>query len=174
MSPAASQTVYLAEAAEEYCRLIGLIEQLGCDREWRRRMQHLLPRLHMAVISRQGPEEALSQYVLPDDEARFELYIRLHAVLHADPLLWSVLDEFPSLNRVCDQLADDLTDIYFDLKQGLDLLAAFPAEPERAMAAWLCSFYGHWSRHLLDAEHWLHWLGGRESAEVAPLWCIVD
>jgi hypothetical protein len=51
-------------------------------------------------------------------------------------------------------LADDLTDIYFDLKPGLELLPA--AHPEPVLRFWLESFELHWGQHLVDAERHLY------------------
>jgi hypothetical protein len=146
----------MAQLAAEYCSLIEWFGDEGLDGHRLERLKKLLPKLHMAVISLVAPQGGYRRYFLPDDEARFELYMRLHHTLRAEPQLWSA--ERGSLWRakLCDHLADDLTDMYFDLKQGLDRLVENPTNPEHAIHDWLCSFYMHWGPHLLDAEHWLH------------------
>ena len=50
-------------------------------------------------------------------------------------------------------LADDLTDIYCELKNGLKLV---DGEPERAMEDWHKGYHLHWGQHLVDAERHLY------------------
>ena len=53
-------------------------------------------------------------------------------------------------------LADDFTDIYFELKCGLELLEEFPELIYKAVNTWLSSYYIHWGQHLVDAERQLY------------------
>jgi len=46
-------------------------------------------------------------------------------------------------------LADDLTDIYCELKHGLRMVDDYP---ELSLGAWQESFTCHWRDHLADAE----------------------
>jgi hypothetical protein len=55
-------------------------------------------------------------------------------------------------------LADDLTDIYCELKSGLDML---DGQPQRAVEGWHLGFHLHWGQHLLDAERHLYDLNAR-------------
>ena len=151
-----SQSGQMARVAEEYCQLIDDFEPSSLDREWWTQLERLLPRLHVAVIALVNPRGGYSDYSLPDDEQRFELYMRLHDRLHSNPFLWTSLGEYQLLSRLCDRLADDLTDIYFDLQRGLTLFTGHSPSAERAAGVWQSSFYLHWGQHLLDAERWLH------------------
>jgi len=168
-----SQCGQMARVAEEYCRLIDDFEPDSLNRAWWLQLERLLPRLHVAVIALSGPRDGYAAYSLPDDEQRFELYMRLHDRLHANPLLWSSLGEYRLLARLCDRLADDLTDMYFDLRRGLSLLEAYPSDPARAVGDWQNSFYMHWAQHLLDAERWLHTVDTAEHGPVGRPWQTV-
>ena len=52
-------------------------------------------------------------------------------------------------------LADDIADIYFDLKEGL-LLAEHQTPPEDIIWEWRLSFYSHWGKHAMDALLTIH------------------
>lgn len=163
MKPISLQCNRMARVAAEYC---GMIEGLNAPEPngaWLQDMEKLLPRLHVAVIALATPDDADHKYFLPDDDLRCELYLRLHEWLQADPRLWVEGCTPGRLHSVCDSLADDFTDMYFDLNRGLELLSASPDTPEDAESNWLCSFYLHWGQHLLDAEYWLRAIGARKT-----------
>ena len=149
----------MATVALEYCTLIETfvdgLEAFNPRNQWLAQMERLLPRLHVAVIALTADEENYDSYCFYDDDQRCELYLRLHSLLQLDRHLWSSNEEYllPWRLQLCDRMADDLTDMYFDLKRGLDLL---DYDPRQAASEWQCSFYVHWGRHLLDAECWLH------------------
>ena len=75
--------------------------------------------------------------------------MRLHRALQFDRTFRLAYGKSHLRQQSCDRLADDFTDMYFDLKFGLDLLKT---EPAQAINVWQCSFYMHWGQHLLDAE----------------------
>lgn len=152
----------MAAAASEYCLLIDDFGGFGRDQEWLPRMTKLLPRLHVAVIAMKEPGSFFPAYHFPDDDKRCELYMRLHSIMGEDIFFWPAGDDSQVKNKLCDRLADDLTDMYFDLKNGLDVIEC---DPQQAVTNWLCSFYLHWNRHLLDAEYWLHAV----DADIQPL-----
>lgn len=62
--------------------------------------------------------------------------------------------EIPTEEPVTADLADDLADIYFDIKEGLFLLAA--GHPAAATWSWKDSFRTHWGRHASTALRALH------------------
>ena len=153
MLSAPLQCQRMAATAEEYCRLIDGFKADKRDVSWVARMVKLLPRLHVSVIALTMP--ACRLYHLPDDDERCELYMHLHYALTGETLLWTVSNDYCMAlqHRLCDRLADDFTDMYFDLKGGLETMEF---DPHLAMQDWACSFYLHWGRHLLDAEYWLN------------------
>lgn len=139
----------MGAASVEYCELIDGFNGLGKERSWVLRMNKLLPRLHVAVIALVPYSDKCNLYRFPDDDQRCELYLKLHDLLQSDPDLKKVYGDSKLWHQSCDHLADDLTDIYFDLKQGLLLMGENPIAAE---SLWRCGFYMHWGKHLLDAE----------------------
>jgi hypothetical protein len=53
-------------------------------------------------------------------------------------------------------LADDIADIYRDLKEGLILFEARETPPEDIVWSWRFSFYSHWGKHAMDALLAIH------------------
>ena len=143
------QSSRMATAATEYCELINHFGGFGYENTWVAKMAKMLPRLHVAVIALVPSGEICNPYRLPDDDHRCELYMRLHRALQLDRTFWLAYGKSRLHKQSCDRLADDFTDMYFDLKFGIDLLESDPA---LAINVWQCSFYMHWGKHLLDAE----------------------
>ena len=90
---------------------------------------------------------------MPDDEwsARFRRFGALPFNYYGD------VDEpqkIPPSNPTTGDLADDLADIYRDIKEGLSLAEADHL-PE-AMYSWRESFRTHWGRHASSAIRVLH------------------
>jgi hypothetical protein len=52
-------------------------------------------------------------------------------------------------------LADDLADIYRDLKKGLELKSR-SEPPETIIWGWRVLFYSHWGTHAIEALHVIH------------------
>ncbi|NOX76905.1 MAG: DUF5063 domain-containing protein [Gammaproteobacteria bacterium] len=158
----------MMSAAVEFCDLIDNFDVPGQDAQWMAQMEKLLPKLHVAVIALSARCEGRRYYHFPDDDKRYELYLRLLRVLQDDDVLWEKhgngVEKQLQRQRLCDRLADDLTDVYSDLKCGLDLLEE---GVQQAVCEWQNSFYVHWGQHLLDAECWLHAVGA--GGEPPPL-----
>ena len=140
----------LERAAREYCRLI---EYADCDADvWLRSLALLLPRIHAAVESLRVWEPGEPPLPSQDLEARFELFSRLRHCLGERDSYWLEFDAAPQ--PLTGSLADDLADIYFDLRHGLELLER--ERPERAAHLWQSSYRLHWGQHLVDAERHLY------------------
>jgi hypothetical protein len=58
-------------------------------------------------------------------------------------------------------LADDLTDIYYELKDGLNRLDR-SEDPGRTLGSWRSGFCKHWGQHVVDAERHLYALVARD------------
>lgn len=156
MNAMTSQCGQMATAVKEFC---ALIDHFTCDDQehyWLRRMEKVLPRLHAAVVALDVAETGNVIYQLPNDDMRCELFMRLNQILLSDTILWSSLDKPDLKRRLCERLADDFTDMYFDLQNGLKLLQQRPDDPASAASLWRHSYYLHWGEHLVDAEGWLH------------------
>lgn len=148
------------ETARVYCDLIDHLD--GADTVWLEQLAKLLPRLHAAVAemdqSKGGAEICVSEQNLDD---RFELFSRLHRLLGERDPYWLEFDASSGGQLMTGSLADDLTDIFCELKVGLEMLENHPEKKSRALNR-LCSSYKiHWGQHLMDAQRHLYELGAR-------------
>ncbi|MES9937415.1 MAG: DUF5063 domain-containing protein [Sedimenticola sp.] len=141
----------MAEIAQEYCELIEQAE--GQDLEWLHRVASLLPKLHMAISSCATASEQGEEGVRPDLDARFEIFARLREVLGSKDAYWMEFDVAHDGHHMTGSLADDLTDIYCELKHGLMMVEEKPAQ---ALAGWCSGYSAHWGQHLLDAERHIY------------------
>lgn len=144
-----------AHAAREYCHLI---EDTGESAEsWLERLTCVLPRIHAAVLTLDRPRvETDVPALLPDYDLRFALFSRLRGLLGDMDAYCMEFDAETAAAPLTGSLADDITDIYFELKRGLDLLDCDPSGSERAACVWRSSFLWHWGQHLVDAERHLY------------------
>jgi len=69
---------------------------------------------------------------------------------------WQVFDPTEDDEAVFGTLADDIADIYRDLKEGLVLIEAHEVPPEDIIWNWRFSFYSHWGKHAMDALLTVH------------------
>ena len=140
----------IADLARAYC---GLIDASGAiSVPWLARIADLLPRLHAAVLS-QGPDEGEDEDPLaPDLDARFDLYTHLRELLGERDGYWLEFDRIGDQRIMTGSLADDLTDIYCELKH---VLRRHERSPHLARRGWYCGFTAHWGQHLIDAERHL-------------------
>lgn len=145
------QAIELKALAQNYCSLVDGFDP--SSRDWLSHVHELLPRLHAAVstLNRLVPENA--ELMAIDLEARFELYTHLKEYLGELDAYWMQYDVAGDGQTMSGSLADDLTDIYCELKQGLRL---YDDEPDRAVAGWLQGYRLHWGQHLIDAERHLY------------------
>lgn len=138
--------------AERYCKLIdGPVQNSGA---WLESLYKLMPRLHSAVTLLNAYDTGEMQVSTVDLDERFELYSRLRQQLGDQDSYWLEFDASPEEMHMSGSLADDLTDIYFDLQHGLALMDE--AWPHRAAQAWQSSYRMHWGQHLVDAERHLY------------------
>lgn len=145
----------LAYAAEQYCALVE-----GLDRpegDWLEQLSCLLPRIHAAVIAlgRAAGGDLAQAVNNRDFERRFELYTHLRRLL-GDRDHYNLEFDPGEASDMSGSLADDITDIYFELRQGLDVLDAHPDRLRAAAAVWRNGFRWHWGQHLVDAERHLY------------------
>ncbi|EXJ13813.1 DUF5063 domain-containing protein [Imhoffiella purpurea] len=145
----------VAALARRYC---DLIDTSSDDLDaWLREVADLLPRLHAAIASCCVGDVYWERPDPVDLDARFDLFARLRRLLADRDSYWLEFDCVQEgAEAMTGSLADDLTDIYCELKQGLGL---FDRDPEHAIAAWSAGYDRHWGRHLIDAERHLASLG---------------
>lgn len=141
--------------AREFCRSI---ERAGKpdDERWLEGMAQLLPRLHAALACL--ATEVVREFVqmpLPDLEARFELYFKLKALLGDRDEYWMEFDVAHDGQSKSGSLADDFTDIYCELKQGLVQLERWPSKGAQVIRQWEQGYRIQWGQHVVDAERHL-------------------
>jgi hypothetical protein len=148
----------VARLAWRYCELIDA--SADDRRPWLREVAGVLPRLQAAITSIHARDPGLGRPSAFDLDARFELFSRLHGLLADRDGYWLEFDR--AGDGMTGSLADDLTDIYCELKSGLERYAR---SPEEALKAWASGFDRHWSRHLIDAERHLALLAAEDRLE---------
>lgn len=139
----------MAAVARDYCELIDRFNESSLEK-----VARLLPRLHAAIVRLDALPVKYNYYPLPDYDVRFDLFSRLRGSLGKRDSYWLEFDADHAGQQMTGSLADDLTDIYFDLKYGLALWDK--EQPDKAGGLWLSSFHLHWGQHLMDAERHLY------------------
>ncbi len=147
----------MIEVATAFCKLIETVDDV--DSSWLHQLSGLLPRLHAAVDALRGRDADPFCLVNSDLDTRFEIYSRLHSILGANDSYWMEFDVALDGQSMTGSLADDLTDIYCDLKSGLSIL---DEEPDLALDNWRSSYKIHWGQHLVDASRHLYELDTRK------------
>jgi hypothetical protein len=153
MSP---QEHKLEVLARDYCELVESLRE--GNTQWLREIADLLPRLHEAVNALNLPSPSNIFHTAANLDARFELFTFLRSHLGERDGYWMEFDILGDGHSMSGSLADDLTDIYYELKTGLMLL---DGEPQLAVEGWHDGFHHHWGQHLLDAERHLYNLSTR-------------
>ena len=110
-----------------------------------------------APISRHQLEAHLRS-LMSDLDARFEIFAQLRSLLGSKDGYWMEFDVAQDGQFMTGSLADDLTDIYCELKHGLGVV---DEEPRRAFDGWRSGYRVHWGQHLVDAERHLYELRSR-------------
>ena len=153
---------HLTRVAREYCAFIeafdtGDEEDIAC---FIRNLSQLLPRLHTAVAALADAEATEDLLAEIDPDQRFQLYSRLREAFGDLDAYWLEFDVARDWAEKSGSLADDLADIYWELKAGLDRL-----ETEQAvlptLRCWGAGYRLHWGQHLVDAERHLYGLRAR-------------
>ena len=152
----------MVDVAQNYCRLID--QQGQVPGGWLESLFNLLPQLHSAVTALNAFDTGEMPLPEVNLDERFELYSRLRKLLGERDSYWLEFDASPEQIHMSGSLADDLTDIYFDLRHGLALLDE--AWPQRAAQAWQSSYRAHWGQHLVDAERHLYALKVRDQLAI--------
>lgn len=152
----------LAMLARRYCDLID--DSRKGRGPWLQEVARLLPRLHAAIVSVGAVDLYVDHPAAVDLDARFDLFTCLRHALADRDSYWLEFDcAAEGSDAMTGSLADDLTDIYCELKDGLGLL---DVDPRDALAAWSTGYARHWGQHLIDAERHLALLGAQERLEI--------
>ena len=109
---------------------------------------------HIQSVPGADPEDLLEHEILQKGEGTLDVYRRFGALpFQYYSEVWDPI-EVPGAEPVTGDLADDLMDIYVDLRQGLRYF-----EQNRTVQAifhWTFSFGVHWGRHATSALRVLH------------------
>ncbi len=151
-----------ARVAREYC---GFIESFTASPEadsgaFLAEAARLLPRLHVAAEALSDTEAADDLLAGIDPERRFALFSRLREALGELDSYWTEFDVGRDWQEQSGSLADDLADIYWELKAGLDRLER-ERRPLSILRCWGAGYRLHWGQHLVDAERHLYGLRAR-------------
>ncbi len=145
----------LSGIARNYCALIESVDRV--DSRWLDKLWRLLPRLHVAVMALEtARSEQADLQVEMDMEGRFQMFSHLHRLLGERDAYWLKYDALQGMSEMSGSLADDITDIYYELKQALKQLDSDPGHPCRAAGMLSQGFADHWGQHLVDAERHLY------------------
>lgn len=158
MSPQAEN---LAQVAQSYCRLIECIDTV--DSQWLGQVSEHLTRLH-SLVAGLGIDAADEGHCMAVDlDARFELYSSLRELLGEMDGYWMEFDSMGDGSSRSGSLADDLTDIYCELKHGLRMMEGSPLS---ALEDLKNGYRVHWGQHLVDAERHLYSLRIRGAVSI--------
>jgi len=146
-----------AESVTGFCRLVeGYAAFEGDGKTWLHQIGNLMLELEQRIQPLLRSTAGDTEYsMLQDLEARFALYQRLKSFLGPLDDYWSEGDLEAGDGLKTGSLADDITDVYFDLKRALNLHAAGPEHEAHALSMWLFSYRVHWEQHLRDATRQL-------------------
>jgi hypothetical protein len=142
-----------AESVTDFCRMVeGYAAFEGDGKTWLHQIGNLLLELEKRIQPLLRSTTSDTDYsMLQDLEARFALYQRLKSFLGPFDDYWSEGDLEAGDGLKTGSLADDITDVYFDLKRGLTLHVAGPEHEAQALSMWVFSYRIHWEQHLRDA-----------------------
>ncbi len=152
----------LTQVAREYCALIEAFDSSE-DIDFSmfiQRVSDLLPRLHMAVGVLADSDATDDLLAGIDPEQRFSLYSRLRRAFGDKDAYWLEFDVGRDWQEKSGSLADDLSDIYWELKAGLERLRT-ERSVTPTLRCWGAGFRLHWGQHLVDAERHLYGLRAR-------------
>jgi hypothetical protein len=85
-----------------------------------------------------------------------QLYDLLKEKIGDWDIYWQVFDPTNDKHAVAGSLADDIADIYRDLKEGLILLEGHQTPTEDIVWSWRLLYYSHWGKHAIDTLLALH------------------
>jgi hypothetical protein len=139
--------------ARRYCELL---EALGRDEPTdARQLASALGELYAAAtqLPHRSPADVATEPAAPPDSTAVRH--ALQAVFGELDRYWTVFDPGHRDEPVEASLADDLADVYSDVKQGLMVLDE-TGDMDEATWHWRDSFWSHWGRHATEALRAMH------------------
>ena len=145
--------------ASQFCSVIDSAPRLARN-EFVSQVYRILPKLIDEAIGL--PELELSDNDEPTREAVSQkvewnqLYTSLKERLGDWDLYRQVFDPTKDAEAIYGSLADDIADIYRDLKEVLLLKDAHRQRTEESVWEWRFLFYSHWGKHAMEALLTIH------------------
>jgi hypothetical protein len=139
--------------AKRFCFLVENINEFD-SQHWLTEVSLILPRIHavMGLLDNSNRGECL--FAIADIDERFDLFCRLKKTL-GEKDSYEMGEELAE-NELYGSLSEDLADLYFEIKRGLDLIQTGRENLPAALSLWRDGFFIHWGKHLIDAERHLH------------------
>ena len=89
-----------------------------------------------------------------------KLFQSLRQKLGDADLYQEIFNPIEGKNSVTASLADDIADVYRDLRDGLSLANVEAASPADVIWEWRFGFYSHWGNHAMNALRTMHHILG--------------
>ena len=149
--------------AESFCNNLDVMPN-----GWMFRVIEILPKLYSAAQSLPRANEYQVSSSTNNDVLKFRmthgewssLLQKVGAAIGESRFYWEIFDpiEYPPAEPVCGDIADDLADIYRDLKAGLGAWnnGSDALIPDILFEVREVSFRSHWGPHLLSAIRPIH------------------
>lgn len=141
----------MEEAARDFCLLIENLDRFE-DQHWLPDVVRILPRIQSCMTHLDDPDIEYSFFSLPDLEERFELFCRLKDRLGIHDSYRMECDGNAAREEMTGSLAGDLSDIYFELKRGLNLVSTAEVCQIDLLRLWQTGYILHWGEPLLNAQ----------------------
>jgi hypothetical protein len=146
-----------SSVALEFCNTIDSASSLE-KTELLVRVYEILPRLISQGIGlpsvSPGDESVKPTPIRLTNEEWRGLYESLKEKLEDWNLYWQVFDPMKDSEAIRGSLADDLADIYRELKE--DISEKDASAQRAAVFGWRVKFYSHWGPHAMDALRTIH------------------
>lgn len=147
--------------ASQFCAVVDSAPSL--DRvEFLSRIYEVLPRLiHQGIVlpavspSDVDDREEIKRTRVKQEEWG-QLYDSLKEKLGDWNLYWQVFDPTKDSEAIYGSLADDISDIYRDIKEGLGIQDPDLALQRDTVWSWRFGYYSHWGRHAINALYTAH------------------
>jgi len=149
---------HFAVVAKRFCSIVDSASDTD-RREFVAQIYRILPKLIDQAIDMPAVERSDGQQKSPRNVRQQEwewLYNSLKEKLGDWNLYRQVFDPTQDTEANLGSLADDVADIYLDLKKGLALNETSRSQPEDTIWEWRLLFDSHWGNHAIDALLAIH------------------
>jgi len=148
-----------AVTAKKFCSIVDSASDIERT-EFVAQVYRILPKLIDVAIEMPDVERPDTRQQRSPLDVRHHEWERRYNALKEKFGDWNVyrqvFDPTKDSEAISGSLADDIADIYRDLKKGLELKETYPRQPEAAIWQWRFGFYSHWGKHAMDALLAIH------------------